>query len=194
MEKFSIEKSLRVLRRAQIALLLIDITRPLSRQDAKLVEEITKTKTSLIIIANKWDLIKDHDTKHYTEFIYHFFPYASWAPIHFLSALTGAKMNKVLDLILEIDSERRNELSQSSLNGFLKAIVKRHLPTKGRGIKPPRIYEIIQEKTNPPGFTVRIGTKDSLHESYIRFIENRLREKFGFIGTPIGFYVKKGRN
>ncbi len=194
LEKRGIAKSLSALDRSDIALLVLDISQDITHQDQKIVEEIIRRRKSLVIIANKWDLIEDKNTKTYSDYIRSHLPFAAWAPVHFLSALTGAKTNKVLDLILEIDSERRKELSQSSLNGFLKAIVKRHLPTKGRGVKPPRVYEIIQEKTNPPGFTVRIGTKDSLRESYVRFIENRLREKFGFIGTPIGFYVKKGRN
>ena len=193
LEKHGIAKSLKALEKSDIALLVIDINQDLTHQDAKLVEEIVERKVSLIIIANKWDLIAKKDTKKYSNYIYDSFPFATWAPIHFTSALTGSKVKKILDLVLEVNEGRKIKLGDSQLNKFLLKIVKIHLPAKGKGTKKPHIYELKQIKDNPPKFQLRIGAKDNLHFSYVRFITNRLREKFGFLGTPITMEVSKNK-
>ncbi len=194
LEKFSILKSLAVIKKSDLALLVIDINEGLTKQESKLVEEIVKKQTSLIIIANKWDLIKNKDPKHYTREINIALPFAQWAPIHFVSALTGAKTEKILDLAVEIFKARRITIKANSLNKFLNKIVKIHRPAKAKGIKRPRIYELAQISTNPPVFKVRISQKDTLNESYLRFIENQLRKKYGFLGTPINVYVERNKN
>ncbi|MFA4941803.1 MAG: ribosome biogenesis GTPase Der [Patescibacteria group bacterium] len=193
LEKHGIMKSLKALERSDIALLVIDINEDITHQDAKLVEEIVERKISLIIIANKWDLAEKKDTKKYTQYIYDHFPFCTWAPIQFTSALTGGKVNKILDLILEIDKMRKIKLGDSQLNKFLVKIVKIHRPAKASGIKKPRIYEFKQTSTNPPRFSLRIGARDTLHFSYIRFIANRLRDKFSFLGTPITIEIDQER-
>ncbi len=193
LEKHGIMKSLKALERADIALLVLDINKDITHQDAKLVEEIVERKVSFIIIANKWDLIAKKDTKEYSNYIYDSFPFAAWAPIHFTSALTGSKVKKILDLVLEVNEGRKIKLGDSQLNKFLLKIVKIHLPAKGKGTKKPHIYELKQIKDNPPKFQLRIGAKDDLHFSYVRFITNRLREKFGFLGTPINIEVNKNK-
>lgn len=191
LEKYGIQKSLAALKKSSIALLIMDINDDITRQDMKLVEEIMDRKKSLILIANKWDLIKDKNTKQFTNYIYGKLPFIQFVPIQFLSALTGEKVKKVLDLILEIDIARKKQLSDSQLSHFLSRIVKLHKPAKAKGTKHPRIYGLRQVKINPPKFEVRIGAKDNLHFSYLRFIENRLREKHSFLGTPITMKVVK---
>ncbi|MBU4375475.1 ribosome biogenesis GTPase Der, partial [Patescibacteria group bacterium] len=193
LEKYGIEKSLSALNKADIALLILDINKNITHQDAKLVEEIFDRKKSLIIVANKWDLIEERDTKRYTKYIYAQFPFAHFAPIQFTSALTGEKTKKVLDLVLEIKEQRGKKLGDSQLNKFLVKIVKRHKPAKAKGTKHPRIYELKQTRSDPPKFELRIGPKDTLHFSYVRFIENRLREQYGFMGTPLTTRITKGR-
>ncbi|MCX6799788.1 MAG: 50S ribosome-binding GTPase, partial [Candidatus Falkowbacteria bacterium] len=185
--------SLTALKRADIAIFVIDITQDITLEESKILEEIGKKKKSIIILANKWDKVDDKDTKKYTEYIYNNFPFIAWAPIHFASAKTGLKVDKLLDLILEIDKARRTQLSDSVLNKFLVDIVKIHKPAKAKGVKHPRIYELSQSGTCPPDFKIRIGNKDTLHFSYLHFIQNRLRDKYGFKGTPISMWVKKGR-
>lgn len=193
LEKFSIRKSLRVLRSADIALLVIDISEDLTHQDAKLIEEILKTKTSLIVVANKWDLIKERDQKNYSEIIHRHFPFVLWVPIHFTSALTGAKVKRILETIIKVSEARQIEIPDNALSKLLLQIVKKHPPTKGKGTKPPYIYSLKQTGINPPKFAVRIGAKDTLNQSYLRFTENRLRDKFEFLGTPIAVYVDRAR-
>jgi GTP-binding protein len=98
-----------------------------------------------------------------------------------------------MDLILKVDEQRKKEITDSQANTFLMRIVKIHKPAKGKGLKHPRIHKFKQIESNPPVFELRIGAKDDLHFSYVRFIENRLREKFGFLGTPITIYVAKNK-
>jgi GTPase len=193
LEKLGIEKTLRNMNKVDIVLLVVDINEPLTHQDSKIVEEIFKRRKSLAIIANKWDLVKERDTKAYTESIYGSLPFATWAPIQFISAMTGEKTGKILDLILTMAEERARKITDKELQRFLKTIIKIHPPAKGKGFKHPYIYTIQQTDINPPSFEVKVRTKDDLHFSYLRFIENQLRKKYGFTGTPISMYVKKDR-
>jgi len=193
LEKLSIDKSFAMLNKSDIALLMVDINDDLTRLDSKIVEEIVNRKKSMIIVANKWDLVKDKDVKKYTEEIYSSFPFATWAPIIFLSAKTGAKVSKVLELIEKVYEERKTEITESQMQKFLSRMVKIHKPAKGKGTKHPHIFEITQKSANPPIFQIRIGSKDNIHFSYVRFLSNRLREKFGFLGTPISLKVIRNK-
>ncbi len=193
LEKPGIAKSLVALNRADIALLVFDLNQPITHQDAKIVEEIFKRQKSLIFIANKWDLIEERDRKKWTEYIYREMPFASWAPIVFISAKNKGKINTVLDTALPIAEARKNIISDTQLKKFLNRIVKIHLPAKAKGTKAPHIFTIKQKRTNPPVFIVKIGAKDTLHFSYLRFLENRLRDQFNFIGTPIKLIVKNNK-
>jgi GTP-binding protein len=194
LEKFSIAKSLSALAKSDIALLVLDISKEITHQDARLVEEIVNNKKSFIFIANKWDLLEERDTKKYTNYIYGEMPFARFAPIQFISAKTGEKVNKIFDLILQIDQQKKINLSDSQLSHFLSRIVKVHRPAKGKGVKHPRIRDFTQVGVNPPKFELKIGYKEDLHFSYLRFIENRLREAYGFLGTPITVQVAKNKS
>ncbi len=191
LEKYGIMKSLKSLEKADLALLILDISVPLTHQDAKLVQEIVDRRKSLIFIANKWDIVETRNTKKWTEIIYDKFPFATWAPIQFISAKTGEKVKKILELITTVSAQRKLELSDSQCEKFMKAVIKIHKPAKGKGTKAPHIYEFKQIKSNPPLFALRIGPNDDLHFSYVRFMENRLRERHGFLGTPIHIKVSK---
>ncbi|MFA5184778.1 MAG: ribosome biogenesis GTPase Der [Patescibacteria group bacterium] len=193
LEQYGIQKSLRSLDKADIALLVLDVSEPITHQDAKLIQEIVERGKSLFFIANKWDLVKMRDPKKMSEIIYDKLPFATWAPIQFISAKTGEKVNKLLDLILTIGDQRKLTLSDSQCEKFMKAVVKIHKPAKGKGLKAPRLYEFRQTKSNPPAFILRIGPNDDLHFSYVRFMTNRLRERHGFTGTPLHIRVTKDK-
>ncbi|HBA36302.1 TPA: ribosome biogenesis GTPase Der [Candidatus Falkowbacteria bacterium] len=192
-EKDGIVKSLKSLEKADIALLVMDISEPLTHQDAKLVQEIVDRQKSLIFIANKWDLVEGRDTKKWAAILYDKLPFATWAPTQFISAKTGEKVNKILESIIAVATQRQLLLSDSQTEKFLKHVVKIHKPAKGKGLKAPHIYEFRQTKNNPPSFVLRIGPNDNLHFSYVRFLENRLRERHGFIGTPLSIRVTKNK-
>jgi GTP-binding protein len=189
LDRFSVHKSMASLNRSDIAILMLDINQTISKEDMKIIEEVKYRKKSLIIVANKWDLVKERNTKVFTKYLRDAFPYVSWAPIQFLSALTGEKSFKLLDLIIEINLQRKKEISDKELERFLSRIVKIIRPMKGRGQIHPRIYELRQIKTNPPLFEIRIGIKQDISPSYLSFIENRMRERYGLIGTPIRIRV-----
>jgi len=193
LEKLSITKTLSSLANADICLLMIDINEGITHQEARIVQSIVENKISLIIVANKWDLIEHKDTKTYTRSIYDSLPFVRWAPIQFVSALTGSKVQNILDLILEVDKARKIEVSDNALSKFLQKIIKRHKPAKAKGTKHPYVYELRQIKTDPPKILIRIGSKDTIHFSYVRFIENRIREKFGFLGTPLNMSIEKNK-
>lgn len=193
LEKHGIDDSLSSLNKADIALFVIDLSEEITHQDLKIISEISERRKSLIIIANKWDKIKPKDQKHWTEIIYDRMPFVGFAPIQFISAKTGEKVGKIMDIVIEIAEQRKLQLSDSQCNKFLQHIVKIHKPSKGKGFKTPRIYEFKQIKTDPPLFTLRIGPNDDLHFSYVRFVENRLRERHGFLGTPIHIKISKAK-
>jgi len=192
-EKFSIDKSLGALKKSDIALMLIDIKEGLTQQEAKIVEEIIERQISLIIIANKWDLIEEKDVKYFTQEIYRRLPFVQWAPILFTSAQTGEKVQRIIEKILEISEVRKTEINENYLSKFLQKIIKKHLPVKGGGFKHPYIYKLKQIHVNPPRFSVVIGSEDILDKTYIRYIENQIRENFKIIGTPIKIEVVNKR-
>ena len=193
LEKSGIAQSLRSISRSDISLLVVDIDAGITHQETKLFEEISKRKNGLILVANKWDLVEERDTKKYTNAIYADLPFATWVPIIFCSAMNKTKTKKIPDLILEINKNYRTEISENALSKFLNKIVKKHSPKKAKGTKHPYIYTLKQIRSAPPKFKIKIGAKDTIHFSYIRFIENRLREKFGFAGVPITIIIEKNR-
>lgn len=193
LSKYGIIKSRHSLKKADIILLVLDLNSRITKQDARLVEEIVENGKSFIIIANKWDLVKPRDPKKWTREINQSLPFITWAPILFVSAKTGEKTVKVFDLVLKIDENRKKELNETTLSRFLDKMIKMHKPSRGKGIKHPRIFSLKQVWTNPPRFEIKIGAEEDLHKSYLRFLENRIREKFDFIGTPIKVSVKKNK-
>jgi GTPase len=190
LEKYGISKTLSALRKSDVVLFMVDVSEEITHQDAAIVEKIVEAGKSLIIIANKWDIVEPRDTEKFKENIYYHFPFASWAPIQFISAKTGEKVNKILDLVLEAEAARHITISPTQLGHFLLRLVKIHKPAKDAGTRPPHIFEIKQEETNPPAFSVRIGAFDTLHFSYLRFIKNQLREQFGIKGMPIQIWIE----
>ena len=193
LEKIGIERTISTINKIDIALLVTDISKPLTHQDSKIVEEIITRNRSIIIIGNKWDLAEEKDTKKYTANINANLPFITWAPIVFVSALTGDKIKKIVDLIIEISQKRKIDISKQELEEFKMHLIRKHKPTKAKGYKRPFIFSISQSRIDPPQFEISLGRNDTLSESYVRFIENQLREYFKITGTPLSIYVSKGR-
>jgi len=194
LERKSVGKSTHALKEADVILLVTEVQKRLSMQDMKLTQKILENSKSLIIVANKWDLINDKDTKTIDEFVEYYqktFPYIAWAPLIFISALKDLRTRKVLDMVLDIDLARKTEVSPAQLDRFLKNRIRKHKPSKGKGSIHPYIHEIRQTGINPPRFVIYVNDPAILHFSYIRFLQNGLREKFKIIGTPIQIELKK---
>jgi GTPase len=194
LEKKSVRKTLDALKECQVAVLLTEVNKKIDSQDKKITQEILESGNSLIIIANKWDLITNKETDTVDKYLDYYrgqFPYLWWAPVMFISAKEGLRTRKILDSVIEIVESRNITIPDSALDRFLKSKIKQHKPSRGKGLKNPYIYEIKQVKTNPPRFSIYVNDPKILHFSYIRFLQNNLREKFKIIGTPIQVEIKK---
>lgn len=199
-EKFSSLRSMVSIERSDVALLVLDTSRPISHQDQAIANFILKAGKGLIILANKWDLKNKYKTPpkdikevtereqkrraNYIAYLKRKFQFLPWAPVVFTSAVTKKNMHYIFEQIEFTLKERKKRISTSKLNNFVHQLTEEHAPT-GKGKKNPKIYYITQVETEPPHFLIFINRKADFHFSYIRYIENKIREKFEFIGTPI---------
>src|SRR3989344_3264964 len=150
LESQSIEQTIDSLERADIALLVTEANQPLSFQDRQVADEIIKSGTSVIIIANKWDLLPDKTTdtpQAVTDYYRGYFPWLPWAPLFFMSALERTRLSQLLKLIIAIYQERFRFIDDNALNKFLKAAIKRFRPARGKGSRQPYIYNFRQDRT-----------------------------------------------
>ena len=194
LEKKSVDKTLTDIGKADMVLLVVEAQKKIEAQDKKISQAILAAGQPVIIVANKWDLIPDKDTGTINKYIDYYrqqLAYLWWAPLIFVSAKDHLRTKKILDLALEINEAKRKEISDSQLERFLKTKIKQHKPSRGKGLKNPYIFKITQESTNPPHFVIYVNDPKILHFSYIRFLQNNLRETFKLIGTPIQTEVKK---
>ena len=181
--------------RADVVLIVIDAQEGVTEQDTKVAGIAHDEGKACIFVINKWDLIeKDNKTvKKYTDEIRTKFPFMAYAPILFVSALTNKRMNKILETVDFVASEHAKRISTSALNEVIGEAVMLNQPPsdKGRRLK---IYYGAQTDIKPPKITLFINDKELTHFSYQRYLENRIRENFGFEGTSIRFeYRQKKR-
>lgn len=196
-EKQSIAMSFNSLKKADLCLLVTDVSKALSWQDKSLLQELVDAGKGIVILANKWDLIPSKNTDTINKYITYyqdFFPFVTWAPLLFTSAIDKTRLSKILPLIVDIATEKHKSIDDNALDKLLKSLVKRHKPARGKGTKQPYIYSLKQLDSNPPYFQIKIDFKSELHYSYLRFIENGLRRKFGFAGVPIKISIIKTKN
>lgn len=194
LEEGSVAKTLSAIHNADVAIFMIDVSQPITTQDKKIGAELMDSNINVLIVANKWDLIEKKSTqsqKEFTDEIYYELPFLFWAPVHFVSAKTGKGVSGVYEEILKINRQRFTIIPADELEKFIKSAIKRHRPETDRGIMPPKILGFEQITTNPPRFVLHIRQIDRLSESYLRYIENRLREKFDLTGTKVWISVKK---
>jgi len=188
----SAKRSLEAIKNASWSIFVIDATQVnWGEQERYILSTILQSGTSVIIAANKWDLLKDSDR--FEEFTARWnrnmgnFP---WIPIIPISAKTGWHVNKLLDAILKYNENRHREFSDRVLDRVLKQAVKIRRPQKKKGPVAPFIHAITQLDTDPPTFEIVIDFKDTLAESYVRFLIKHLRNKFELTCTPIKIYVR----
>jgi len=197
--KAGIGKSLAALKKADVALLMIDISEELSHQETKLADDILQSNVSVIIVANKWDMVSDKNTKTYTHAIYSTLPFAQWAPIVFLSAKDKTKLSLLMDTILGVAQARGTTLSEEKLATFLASALRHAAPlsrAKVRGVlkhklPKPQLKRLIQTKTDPPEFQLVAKAKLGVKKNYIAYLENRLRKEFKLTGTPVRISVEE---
>jgi GTP-binding protein len=185
-ERFSVMRSMRAIDRADIVLLVIDATEDFTAQDLHIAGYVEEQKKGMVVVINKWDLIeKDSKTmdvyltraRHQLDFM----PYAS---VVFISAKFGQRVSQVLDAALKVLTERDKRISTAALNKMLRDAVAKHQPPSKPG-KWLKFYYATQADTSPPTFIFFCNDPTMIHFSYRRYLENELREQFGFDGTPL---------
>ncbi len=188
-EQAGISKTLAIIERSDVVLFIIDGTEPLDAQDKRLAGLLEEKNVGVIVVVNKWDRLPRADVKSGDELkstVRHWLPGLDFAEVVFVSALTGHNVQKVLPAAMAVQENRKRVIPEAELAELLPKLVKRHKPTRGRGnTKYPVIRRIEQVGSQPPTFVAWIGSKQSLHQTYLRFIENQLRTYFDFEGTPI---------
>ena len=185
-EKFSIMRSLLAIERADVCLLLIDANEGVTEQDTKIAGEAHEAGKGVIIVINKWDEVEKTTgtLEKYTKEVYNKLSYLAYAPIIFISAKTGQRVDKLFDMINKVASNNSMRVSTSMLNQVInEAIAVVQPPTdKGRRLK---ILYATQASTKPPTFVIFVNNKELFHFSYERYLVNQIRTNFGLEGTPI---------
>ena len=191
-EKYSIMRTLLAVERADVCLMMIDANEGVTDQDAKIAGEAHEAGKGIILVVNKWDEIeKDNNTfEKFKKEVYNKLAYLTYAPIIFISAKTGQRVNKLYEMINSVASQNALRVSTSILNQVLNEAIAIVQPPTDKG-KRLKIYYMTQATTKPPTFVVFVNNKDLFHFSYERYLVNQLRKEFGLIGTPIRMIVRE---
>ena len=195
-EKFAVDRAIRSIRECDVALLVIDAKEGISDQDKKISSIITESGKGLIVAINKWDLIEDkkaNTLKKKKKELAVDIPFLSFAPKIFISAVTKQRLNQIFDESIKVYEQCTKRISTGLLNKVINEAYALNPPTSFKG-KRLKIYYITQAKTQPPTFILFVNSEELLKDSYKRYLENKLREAFGFFGTPIRISVRERGN
>jgi GTP-binding protein len=192
LEKYSVLKAMNAIEKSDVCLIMIDATEGVTEQDEKIAGLAHEAGKGVIIVINKWDLVeKETNTMAvYKKKVYEKLAYLSYAPIIFISAMTGQRVNNIFEMINKVNEQNALRVPTGLLNDTLsEAIAITQPPSdKGRRLK---IYYMTQVSIRPPTFVIFVNSKPLMHFSYVRYIENHLRKQFGFIGTPIHMIIRE---
>jgi GTPase len=199
LEAAAVRRNEWVIRYADVTILVIDATEPIGTQEKTLAGILKNSGSSVIIVVNKWDLVQEKDVgtmNEYRKYIEASLPFIKWAPVMFVSALTGQRVKTLFDQIDLLAERRLTELNPNALGEFLQKAQRKHKPSLGKGPKAPKLLGLKQVSTAPPVFDLMIKSRraDTLHPSYTRFLENRLREEFDLEGVPVRIKVLLARS
>jgi len=192
LEKYCVIQALKSINRSTVCLLVIDATSGVTSQDAKLAEQIYERSKTCIIVVNKWDLVQKKTGTHdeHTQEIRSQLPFLDFAPMIFVSALTGSRVRKILDMILDLGIVYDKRVSTSDFNNELKKIDIRNPPPRGK-TGATRIYFGTQVKSSPPIFKLFTNAPEAIPAHYRRYLERTIREKFKFEGSPVCLQFSK---
>ncbi len=192
LERYMIVRTVSAVERADIVVLLIDAVEGVTEQDAKIAGIAHERGKAVIIAVNKWDAIEKNDktVKEYESRIREILSYMPYAEIIYISAMTGQRLNKLYDLIDMVAENHAMRVATGVLNEIMAEAVALQQPPsdKGRRLK---LFYITQAAVKPPTFVIFVNDKELMHFSYTRYIENKIREAFGFKGTPLKFIIRE---
>ncbi len=192
LEKYSILRAKMAVDRAHVCVIMIDATEGFTEQDSKVAGIAHEQGKACIIAVNKWDAVeKDGRTMDaYRKKLMNDFSFMSYAPIIFISAKTGQRLDRLFELIRFVDEQNAMRISTGKLNDVLAAATARVQPPTDKG-KRLKIYYMTQASTRPPTFVCFVNRADLFHYSYQRYLENQIREVFGLEGTPVRFVIRE---
>jgi GTP-binding protein len=192
-EKYSVIKAFRSVDRADIVILMMDATEPLTEQDARIAGYAYEKGRGVILLLNKWDLVQKDANTHlaYLEAARRTLKFLDHAPVLTVSALKGTRAVKIFGIIDDLNTRYRKRIPTADLNKFLEQATSLQPPGVHRKKRPVKIYYLTQVKVAPPTFIFFCNYPESIHFSYRRYLENRLREAFDFGGAPLKLYFKK---
>ena len=190
-ERYSVIRTLTAIERSSVCVLVIDAAEGVSEQDAKIVGYAHDNNRAIIIAVNKWDLIeKDNKTmKNFEKEVRDRLPFINYAPIVFISAKTGQRVNKLLELISLVNNNYNHRIQTGVLNDILNRAVLMNQPPSDKG-RRGKLYYGSQVSVRPPRFMIHVNDKELFHFSYIRYLENQIRESYSFDGVPLVMVLK----
>ena len=191
-ERYSIIRAVTAVERADVCIIVIDATEGVTEQDAKIAGIAHERGKGIIIAVNKWDAIEKDDKTIYrhTEKIRQILSFMPYAEIIFISAKSGQRLNKIFELIDVVIANNSMRVATGVLNEIVTEAVAMQQPPSDKG-KRLRIYYTTQVAVKPPTFVIFVSDKELMHFSYTRYLENRIRETFGFRGTALKFIIRE---
>ena len=191
-ERYSVIRAIAAIERSDVCLLMMDATSGISDQDKRIAGLAHESGKGIVVCVNKWDALeKETNTmKEYRKRIAAEFPFMSYAPVIFISALTGQRLDSVLETVKTVSENRSVRIPTGQLNSLISdAVMMKHPPSdKGKSLK---IYYATQIGIRPPLFSFKVNSRQLMHFSYSRYLENRIRETYGFEGTSIKFVFRE---
>ena len=195
-EKFAVDRAIRSIRECDVAVLVIDANEGISDQDKKISSIITESGKGIIVAINKWDLVEDKKSNTINKFekeLAKDIPFLSYAPKIFISALTKQRLGQIFDKSMEVYAQCVKRVSTGLLNKVINEAYALNPPTSFKG-KRLKVLYTTQAAIQPPTFVLFVNNEDLLKDSYKRYLENKLREAFGFFGTPIRISVRERKD
>lgn len=192
-EKFAVDRAIRSIRECDVAVLVIDVKEGISDQDKKISSIITESGKGIIVAINKWDLIEEKKANTINKFEQELakdIPFLSYAPKIFISALTKQRLGQIFDKSLDVYEQCVKRVSTGLLNKVINEAYALNPPTSFKG-KRLKVLYTTQAAIQPPTFVLFVNNEELLKDSYKRYLENKLREAFGFFGTPIRISVRE---
>ena len=190
LERYSVIRTVSAVERCDVAVLVIDATEGITEQDAKIAGIAHERGKGMIIAVNKWDLVEKDDKTIYTNKIREVLAYMSYAELVFISAKTGQRFPKIFDMLDAVIENHAMRVQTGVLNEILTEAVAMKQPPSDKG-KRLKLYYMTQVSVKPPTFVVFINDRQLMHFSYTRYIENQIRNTFGFRGTPIHIIARE---
>ena len=192
LERYSIIRTVTAVERADVVVLIIDATEGITEQDAKIAGIAHERGKGVIIVVNKWDAIEKNDRtmREYESDIRQVLSYMPYAEIMYVSAATGQRLNRLYDMIDMVIENQTLRIATGVLNEIMTEAVAMQQPPSDKG-KRLKLYYITQVAVKPPTFVIFVNDKELMHFSYTRYLENKIREAFGFRGTSLKFFIRE---